>query len=98
MPVGLLAPPSVKKGIYAKRGKIITAIAINGGVLLEVKTMQKIWLVNHYAMPPEWEPRIRTVKFAQFLQQAGFDVTVIGASSMHNMASNLIQEIIIQHI
>lgn len=52
--------------------------------------MKKIWLVNHYAMPPELEPRLRTIKFAEYLTKAGYDVTVFGASSMHNMELNLI--------
>lgn len=52
--------------------------------------MNKIWLVNHYAMPPELEPRLRTIKFAEYLTKAGYDVTVFGASSMHNMDLNLI--------
>lgn len=52
--------------------------------------MKKIWLVNHYAMPPELEPRLRTIKFAEYLTKAGYDVTVFGASSMHNMDLNLI--------
>lgn len=52
--------------------------------------MKKIWLVNHYAMPPELEPRLRTIKFAEYLTKAGYDVTIFGASSMHNMDLNLI--------
>lgn len=54
--------------------------------------MKKIWLVNHYAMPPELEPRLRTIKFAEYLTKAGYDVTIFGASSMHNMDMNLISE------
>lgn len=52
--------------------------------------MKRIWLVNHYAMPPELEPRLRTIKFAEYLTKAGYDVTIFGASSMHNMELNLI--------
>lgn len=52
--------------------------------------MKKIWLVNHYAMPPEFEPRLRTIKFAEYLIKKGYDVTIFGASSMHNMKLNLI--------
>lgn len=54
--------------------------------------MKKIWLINHYAMPPEMDPRIRTIKFAHFLTQKGYDVTIIGASSMHNFNINLIND------
>ncbi len=54
--------------------------------------MKKVWLINHYAMPPHLEPRIRTIKFAEYLTEKGYDVTVIGASSMHNMDINLISD------
>jgi glycosyltransferase involved in cell wall biosynthesis len=53
-------------------------------------SMKKIWLINHYAMPPELEPRLRTIKFAEYLTKSGYDVTIFGASSMHNMDLNLI--------
>lgn len=53
--------------------------------------MTKIWLINHYAMPPELEPRIRTIKFAEYLQEWGYDVTIISASTLHNMSDNLIK-------
>jgi glycosyltransferase involved in cell wall biosynthesis len=55
-----------------------------------IDKMKKIWLVNHYAMPPELEPRLRTIKFAEYLTKNGYDVTIFGASSMHNMELNLI--------
>lgn len=54
------------------------------------KPMKRIWLINHYAMPPELEPRLRTIKFAEYLAKSGYDVTIFGASSMHNMDMNLI--------
>lgn len=57
---------------------------------MENSTNKKIWLINHYAMPPEYEPRLRTIKFAEYLTKAGYDVTVFAASSMHNMRLNLI--------
>lgn len=53
---------------------------------------QKIWLINQYAMPPELEPRTRTIKFAHFLTEKGYDVTIIGGSSMHNTSVNLITD------
>jgi len=53
---------------------------------------KKIWLINHYAMPPDLEPRIRTIKFAQELGNNGYDVTIISASSLHNMGTNLITD------
>ena len=54
--------------------------------------IKKIWLVNKYAMPPQLEPRPRTIKFAQYLRQFGYDVTVFGCSVMHNMNMDLIND------
>jgi len=53
--------------------------------------IKKIWLVNKYAMPPQYEPRLRTLKFAHYLKEMGYDVTVFGSSAMHNMDLNLIE-------
>ena len=53
--------------------------------------IKNIWLVNKYAMPPQYEPRLRTIKFAHYLQQMGYHVTVFGSSAMHNMDLNLIE-------
>lgn len=58
---------------------------------MEVKK-KKIWLVNQYAMPPEFESRIRTIKFAHYLTQMGYDVTIFGSSFMHNMNLDLIND------
>lgn len=54
--------------------------------------MKTIWLVNKYAMPPQYEPRLRTIKFAHYLTLAGYKVIVFGSSSMHNMNLNLIND------
>ena len=54
-------------------------------------SIKKIWLVNKYAMPPQYEPRLRTLKFAHYLQMMGYAVTIFGSSSMHNMDLNLIE-------
>lgn len=55
-------------------------------------TVKKIWLVNYYAMPPELESRLRTIKFAQYLTKMGYEVTIIASSFMHNMNKNLIND------
>lgn len=52
---------------------------------------KNIWLVNKYAMPPQNEPRLRTIKFAHYLQEMGYKVTVFGSSVMHNMDLDLIE-------
>lgn len=51
-----------------------------------------IWLVNKYAMPPQYESRLRTIKFAHYLTEAGYNVIVFGSSAMHNMNINLIND------
>lgn len=56
------------------------------------KHIKNIWLVNKYAMPPQYESRLRTIKFAHYLQQSGYDVTIFGCSIMHNMNLNLIED------
>lgn len=53
---------------------------------------KKIWLVNKYAMPPQYESRLRTIKFAHYLQEMGYKVTVFGSSVMHNMDLDLIED------
>lgn len=54
--------------------------------------IQKIWLVNKYAMPPKYESRLRTIKFAHYLQEMGYEVTIFGCSIMHNMNLDLIED------
>ena len=56
------------------------------------KQIKNIWLVNKYAMPPKYESRLRTIKFAHYLQQMGYSVTVFGGSVMHNMNIDLIDD------
>ena len=54
--------------------------------------MKNIWLVNKYAMPPQYESRLRTIKFAHYLQELGYKVTIFGSSVMHNMDLDLIDD------
>ena len=51
-----------------------------------------VWLINKYAMPPQYESRLRTIKFAHYLTLAGYKVIVFGSSIMHNMGINLIKD------
>lgn len=53
--------------------------------------MKKIWIINQFAMPPQYEVRVRHNEFAKALRRAGYDVTVIGGSFLHNMDKNLIE-------
>lgn len=60
--------------------------------MTEEKTGKRIWLVNQYAMPPRLESRLRTIKFAHYLQKAGYEVTIFASSIMHNMDIDLIED------
>lgn len=53
---------------------------------------KKIWLVNYYAMPPEYESRPRTIKFAHYLEMNGYSVKIISSSFLHNTNKNLITD------
>ena len=51
-----------------------------------------IWLINHAAMPPQYEVRIQTLKRAQYLREQGFKVLIISGSFLHNTDINLIND------
>lgn len=51
-----------------------------------------IWIINHYAMPPQYEVRVRNNMMAKYLQRKGYSVQIIAASTMHNKGVNLIEE------
>jgi len=53
---------------------------------------KKIWLVNYYAMPPHLESRLRTIKFAHYLKEKGYEVKIFASSFMHNTDINLIED------
>lgn len=54
--------------------------------------MKRIWILNHYATPPELGPLTRHYKFAEGLIKKGYDVKIIAASSMHYTGENLIKD------
>lgn len=51
-----------------------------------------IWLINAYAMPPDKELRIQTLKRALYLQKRGHNVFIITGSHLHNTEINLIKD------
>jgi glycosyltransferase involved in cell wall biosynthesis len=51
-----------------------------------------IWIINHYAMPPEYEMRLRTIVMAKYLQEFGHNVKIFCASTIHNTDINLIDK------
>ncbi len=50
--------------------------------------MKKVWIVNHYAEPPEGGKYLRHFNFAKKLIERGYDVTVFTASTIHNTNIN----------
>lgn len=54
--------------------------------------MKRIWFVSHYSMPPEYEMRIKTQKYAQYFVDKGYDVRIFSASTIHNTDINLITD------
>lgn len=52
----------------------------------------KIWLINHYAVPPMYYPLARQTYFAKYLMQMGHEVTIFAASTVHNSDKNLIED------
>ncbi|NLZ48614.1 MAG: glycosyltransferase family 4 protein [Clostridiales bacterium] len=54
--------------------------------------MKNIWIINHYAMPPQFETRIRNNIMAEYLIQRGYKVKIFSASTIHNTAINLIED------
>ena len=53
---------------------------------------KNIWIFNHYAEPPQYETRVRNNTMAKYLMRAGYDVTIFGASTIHNTNINLITD------
>lgn len=52
--------------------------------------MKNIWIINHYAMPPQYETRVRNNVMAKYLMQKGYKVKIVSASTLHNTNINLI--------
>lgn len=55
-------------------------------------TNKKIWIVNEYAMPPQYEFRIRNNMMAKCLRQDGYDVTIIGGTFLHGFNKQLFKK------
>ncbi len=43
----------------------------------------RIWLINHYAVPPQYYPLARPSLFAKNLMKMGHEVVIIAASTVH---------------
>lgn len=53
---------------------------------------QNIWILNHYAGPPDISGGIRHYKFAENLISKAYKVKIYAASSNYNSNENLIQK------
>ena len=53
--------------------------------------VKRILFVSHYAMPPAYEMREKTLKHAYYLQKKGYEVTIVSASTIHNTNVNLMR-------
>lgn len=54
--------------------------------------MKIIWILNHYAIPPELGAGIRHYKIAENLINSGHHVKIFAASTVHNTTLNLITD------
>lgn len=54
--------------------------------------LKSIWIINHYAMPPEFETRVRNNVMARQLQESGYRVKIFSASTLHNTNINLMRD------
>lgn len=54
--------------------------------------MKNIWILNHYAVPPELGPLTRHYKFAENLIKRGYDVKIFCASTLHYSSDNMIKD------
>lgn len=50
-----------------------------------------VWIVAQHAMPPQYESRLRNIKFAHYFAEAGYEVKIFASSVMHNMDVDLIE-------
>lgn len=51
----------------------------------------KIWIIDHYSVPPKYYPLARNTNFAKKLKGMGHELKIICASSVHNSKTNLIK-------
>ena len=54
--------------------------------------MKNIWIINHYAAPPQYETRVRNNVMAKYLERKGYNVKIFSASTIHNTNINLIED------
>lgn len=52
----------------------------------------KIWIINHYAIPPSMGGLVRHYYFTKFLKEKGHDVKLFSSSMIHNSSVNMITD------
>ena len=50
----------------------------------------KLWIINHYAIPPSLGGLVRHYYFSKYLQEKGHEVKIVTASKIHNTSVNMI--------
>ena len=54
--------------------------------------VKKVWFVCHYSMPPKYEMRVKTLKFAQCLGLKGIECIIFSASTIHNTNIDIVEQ------
>ncbi|KSV57490.1 glycosyltransferase family 4 protein [Acetivibrio ethanolgignens] len=52
----------------------------------------KVWIINHYAIPPSLGGLVRHYYFSKYLQEKGHEVKIFTASKIHNTDVNMITD------
>ena len=52
----------------------------------------RIWIINHYAIPPSMGGLVRHYYFSKYLREKGHDVKIFTSSKIHNTDINMIQD------
>ncbi len=52
----------------------------------------RVWIINHYAIPPSMGGLVRHYYFSRYLRKMGYDVRIMTASEIHNTDINMIRD------
>ena len=52
----------------------------------------RVWIINHYAIPPSMGGLVRHYYFSKFLRERGNQVRIFTASEIHNTDINMIRD------
>lgn len=52
----------------------------------------KVWIINHYAIPPSLGGLVRHYYFSKYLQEKGHEVKIFTSSKIHNTDVNMIKD------